>query len=72
MCMGDFRLMPLFQDSKLLVKNVGARAHLQHWLLRPCGGMSEMHPGASSKSISRGGTISNSYKKIDQNVFIKK
>ena len=39
-----------------------------------CGGMSEMHPGASvtSKTISRGGTISNSYnKKIDQNVFIK-
>ena len=36
MCMGDFRLMPLFQDSKFLVKNVGARAHLQHWLLRPC------------------------------------
>ena len=38
-----------------------------------CGGMSEMHPRASvtSKSISRGGTISNSYKKIDQNVFIK-
>ena len=27
MCMGDFRLMPLFQDSKFLVKNVGARAH---------------------------------------------
>ena len=35
MCMGDFRLMPFFQDSKFLVKNVGARANLQHWLLRP-------------------------------------
>ena len=40
-----------------------------------CGGMSEMHPGASvtSKSISRGGTSSNSYKKnISKYVFIKK
>ena len=34
--MGDFRLMPLFQDGKFWVKNVGARAHLQQWLLRPC------------------------------------
>ena len=38
MCMGDFRLIHLFQDSKYLVKNFGARAHLQHWLLRPCHG----------------------------------
>ena len=32
----DFRPMPLFQDSKFWGKNVGARAHLQQWLLRPC------------------------------------
>ena len=39
-----------------------------------CGGMSEMHPRASvtSKSISRGGTISNSYKKNRSKCFYKK
>ena len=35
MCMDDLRRIPLLQDSKLWVKNVGARAHLQQWLLRP-------------------------------------
>ena len=33
-----------------------------------CGGMSEMHPGVSVTSKS----ISNSYKKIDQNLFFIK
>ena len=33
----DFRPITLFQDSKFWGKNVGARAHLQQWLLRPCG-----------------------------------
>ena len=32
----DFRSIPLFQDSKFWGENVGARAHLQQWLLRPC------------------------------------
>ena len=36
MCMDDFRLVPLFQDNHFCVKNVGAWAHLQQWLLRPC------------------------------------
>ena len=51
MCMGDFRLMPLFQDSKFLVKNVGARAHLQHWLLRPCLGETNYHTGPEEEGI---------------------
>ena len=35
--MDDFRpiYIPLLQDSKFWVKKVGARAHLQQWLLRP-------------------------------------